>query len=376
MRIKESILLASAVLLFGIQSCIDVKLEDKSGLPDNVKVNFSLDWPSDIPEEERPEQVYVAMSRIINTVHYVWLADLSGNIGQSYLPQEPGAGGTVTPADAAAEPDVPGTVSNGEYYIMAFNDAQSAYTIDALDDFASDKAVSLRDLYAVSSPLTPEEIGRDHADFNPAFGYVKESTPLFLDVKKQTLFPDMTPDVALDMRSLTQKITFRVEIEVEEGVSIRNDRMEAEISGVAGRIQLMSAQVRDSSYRVIFDMDKTGENAGRDVYEGGVDVLGLFPGNNGTDVIGAGILQLSIHAECDGKERLFHAGVNLSDPIREAGLMEELEDGSGYRAARSSATIVVSSSLRISHDQVSQGDEVQGVEIWFDSEDNDIDIEV
>ena len=186
----------------------------------------------------------------------------------------------------------------------------------------------------------------------------------------------MTPDVALDMRSLTQKITFRVEIEVEEGVSIRNDRMEAEISGVAGRIQLMSAQVRDSSYRVIFDMDKTGENAGRDVYEGDVDVLGLFPGNNGTDVIGAGILQLSIHAECDGKERLFHAGVNLSDPIREAGLMEELEDGSGYRAARSSATIVVSSSLRISHDQASQGDEVQGVEIWFDSEDNNIDIEV
>ena len=81
-------------------------------------------------------------------------------------------------------------------------------------------------------------------------------------------------------------------------------------------------------------------------------------------------------AGSDGKERLFHAGVNLSDPIREAGLMEELEDGSGYRAARSSATIVVGSSLRISHDQVSQGDEVQGVEIWFDSEDNNIDIEV
>ena len=376
MRIKKSILLAFAVLLFGIQSCTDVKLEDKSGLPDNVKVNFSLDWPSDIPEEERPEQVYVAMSRIINTVHYVWLTDLSGNIGQSYLPQEPGAGGTVTPADAADEPDVPGTVSNGEYYIMAFNDAQSAYTIDALDDFASDKAVSLRDLYAVSSPLTPEEIGRDHADFNPAFGYVKESIPLFLDVKKQTLFPDMTPDVALDMRSLTQKITFRIEIEVEEGVAISGERMEAEISGVAGRIQMMSAQVRDSSYRVIFDMVKTGQNAGRDVYEGDIDVLGLFPGDNGTDVVGAGILQLTIRAGSDGKERLFHAGVNLSDPIREAGLMEELEDGSGYRAARSSATIVVGSSLRISHDQVSQGDEVQGVEIWFDSEDNNIDIEV
>ena len=259
---------------------------------------------------------------------------------------------------------------------MAFNDAQSAYTIDALDDFASDKAVSLRDLYAVTSPLTPEEIGRDHADFNPAFGYVKESIPLFLDVKKQTLFPDMTPDVALDMRSLTQKITFRIEIEVEEGVAISGERMEAEISGVAGRIQMMSAQVRDSSYRVIFDMVKTGQNAGRDVYEGDIDVLGLFPGDNGTDVVGAGILQLTIRAGSDGKERLFHAGVNLSDPIREAGLMEELEDGSGYRAARSSATIVVGSSLRISHDQVSQGDEVQGVEIWFDSEDNNIDIEV
>lgn len=372
MRIKESILLASAVLLFGIQSCIGVKLEDKSGLPDNVKVNFSLDWPSDIPEEERPEQVYVAMSRIINTVHYVWLADISGNIEQAYHLQEP----QVQPQDEPEEPGAPGTVSNGEYYIMAFNDAQSAYTIDALDDFASDKAVSLRDLYAVSSPLTPEEIGRDHADFNPAFGYVKESTPLFLDVKKQTLFPDMTPDVALDMRSLTQKITFRIEIELEEGVAISGKRMEAEISGVAGRIQMMSAQVRDSSYRVIFDMVKTGQNAGRDVYEGDIDVLGLFPGDNGTDVVGAGILQLTIRAGSDGKERLFHAGVNLSDPIREAGLMEELEDGSGYRAARSSATIVVGSSLRISHDQVSQGDEVQGVEIWFDSKDNDIDIEV
>ena len=382
MRIKKSILLASAVLLFGIQSCTDVKLEDKSGLPDNVKVNFSLDWPSDIPEEERPEQVYVAMSRIINSVHYVWTADPDGNLtGQlqpSGQPDQEDQSGQATASMTTEEPSVPdfGTVLNGEYYIMAFNSMADSYRIDALDEFASDPTVSMRDLVASVVPVDPAELDPDKADFNPSFTYVKEAKPLFLDVKKQSLAPDLDPEISFDMKSVTQKLTFRVLLETEEGVSIQDDRIMGEISGVAGSVQLMSAQVRDSSYRVLFSLKKTGNEGTRDVYEGVTNVFGLFPGNNSSDIIGAGILQLTITADCGDQSRRFHAGVNLSSSIRQAGLMEEFEDGSGYRAAKDAATFEVQSVLHISKDQIGPGDGSQGVEIWFDSDDNDIDIEV
>lgn len=384
MKKITAILIRTAVLtvFLSFHACTFVPLEDKSDLPESVSVNVNLNWSQDVAEDEKPDGMYIAMSRIINSVHYVWTADPDGNLtGQlqpSGQPDQEDQSGQATASMTPEEPSVPdfGTVLNGEYYIMAFNSMADSYRIDALDEFASDPTVSMRDLVASVVTVDPAELDPDKADFNPSFTYVKEAKPLFLDVKKQSLDPDLDPEISFDMKSVTQKLTFRVLLETEEGVSIQDDRIMGEISGVAGSVQLMSAQVRDSSYRVLFTLKKTGNEGTRDMYEGVTNVFGLFPGNNSSDIIGAGILQLTITADCGDQSRRFHAGVNLSSSIRQAGLMEEFEDGSGYRAAKDAATFEVQSVLHISKDQIGPGDGSQGVEIWFDSDDNDIDIEV
>lgn len=344
-------------------SCTMVPLDGSEYLPDSVGVNLVLNWPQGIAESDKPENMCVAMSRIINTVHYVWQADSAGVV-----------------KDYGSSRD--NMIPNGEYYMMIFNDISATYTIDAIDRFQSDPAVSMRELSAVVNDLPEDQIPSGVADFNPAFGYVNSADPLYIDVKKQRIYPTLTPDLAFDIKTLTQKLTFRVSLKLIGNVTIENDMINAEISGVPKRVQLMSALVRDSTYRALFEMKKASQNGNVYVYQGNVNVLGLFPSGSQSDVVGPGILQLTIPAITmseDGTtqvKRLFHAGINLRETILGAVLMSQLADGSGYRAARSSAVLVVNSVLEIDEDQIRQDEDSQGVEVWFDSDDNDIDIEV
>lgn len=348
-------------------SCTMVALDGSEDMPDSVAVNISLNWPSDVTEADKPDTMCLAFSRIINTVHYVW---------------QVGPSGTIFPEDIPENTSRDNILPNGEYYMMVFNDISETYRIESVDEFRDNPAVSMRDLYAVVNELSEDEIPSGVADFNPSFGYVEASDPLFIDVKKQRIYPTVSPEIAFDIKRLTQKLTFRLSIRLQGNVTIENDLLTAEISGVPRRVQLMSAQVSDSTYRALFNMHKISQNGNVHVYQGEVNVLGLFPSGTNSDIVGAGILQITIPAlspTADGtgvNKRLFHAGINLRETILGAALMRQLTDGSGYRTARSSALLQVNSVLEINEDQILPNGDSQGVEIWFDSEDNDIDIEV
>ena len=138
----------------------------------------------------------------------------------------------------------------------------------------------------------------------------------------------------------------------------------------------MSGRVTDSTYRSLFTMHKVAAEGTVNIFEGTLDVLGLFPGSNPDDIVGSGILQLSIYATTGEDMRLFHAGVNMTRTIMSAGLLSELYDGSGYRAEKGSALLEVGSVLKIDKDQILPGSGNQGVEIWFDSDKNDVDVEI
>lgn len=373
-------------------SCTVVALDGSEDMPDSVAVNITLNWPSDVTPADKPDTMCLAFSRIINTVHYVWQSDPSGTIfpedsksagddvsgGNSETGGEDGEGNGDTPENTSRDNVLP----NGEYYMMVFNDISDTYMIESVDEFRDNPAVSMREIYAVVNELSEDEIPSGVADFNPAFGYLEASDPLFIDVKKQRIYPTVSPDIAFDIKRLTQKLTFRLSIRLQGNVTIENDLVTAEISGVPRRVQLMSAQVSDSTYRALFDMHKISQSGNVHVYQGEVNVLGLFPSGANSDIVGAGILQITIPAlspAADGtgtNKRLFHAGINLRETILGAALMHRLTDGTGYRIARSSALLQVNSVLEINEDQILPSGDSQGVEIWFDSEDNDIDIEV
>lgn len=430
-------MMALAALL---SACTFVSLDGSEDMPESVSVNFTLDWPGGVSEEDKPERMCVAMSRIINTVHYVWQVDAAGNLlddgvsdsgqgdgsqggdvtdqgdgaedngsagnGEDYSVTEEntGTGEVGAEGDAGPEEDTGagnggntgenGTeeapapagreMLNGEYYMMIFNDVSDTYGIEPIESFGSDPSVSMRDLYATVRELSEEELPDDVADFNPAFGYISGSDPLYIDVKKQRIYPTVTPVIDFDLKQLTQTLTFRVRIELEEGVSIDGETVRAEVSGVARRVQLMSATISDSTYRVLFDMRKVGSSGNVGTYEGKVNVLGLFPAGRQEDIVGPGILQLSINATSGDNHRRFHAGINLRETIVSAGLIRELNDRSGYRAARSSAVLNVDTVLHIDENQILPDEDSQGVEIWFENDgggifddpDDDLDIEV
>ena len=61
-------------------------------------------------------------------------------------------------------------------------------------------------------------------------------------------------------------------------------------------------------------------------YEGSVYTLGLFPSTDATYTTGPGILQLAILARFGESEKVFRAGINLQQSIRDAQLIEKASE--------------------------------------------------
>ena len=315
------------------------------------------------------------MSRILRSVHYLWTVDADGAVhvldSTDFAPEEGGAslpgfeeGGDPfepvagkaaaadsTAADSTALSGLP-EVEPGDYYVMAFNLEQAREMDDA----------------AVAA-----FVGNSHADFNPSYAYIRDSGPLFLDVMKETFAEGAVKSLRLEPERLTQRIAIRFRLELEEGVEV--ERITGEISGVAGEVELMSGTVDDSvTYRSLFEAAEVSREGQVSLYEGVVNVLGLFPGKDDSFITGPGILQLSIRARSGEYERVFHAGINLKETITRAGLMNALPGDAGFRTAREEAELQVESLLRIRNDQVEPGGEGQGVENWFNSDNIDVEL--
>lgn len=279
-------------------SCSRVEYGVKEDRPDHTRLHFKLQWETDA--REVPEELAVIMSRIINTVHYGWIVDSIGTVLGSpldtpvpeiQLPDQDTSASegfrygtaadlnalrirelhnsSLTKAESAeegqeetTEPDSTSTgltdmdILNGEYYVMTFNRNINNFNIDQVNEFVQSEEISMKELVA-SSPIVSQEhldevFGEKMADFNPLYGFIFDVGPLYMDVKKQTVQPDQSGEVVLNPHTLTQNLTFEINVQVDKGVEIRS--ILGEISGVPGEIELMSGYVSDSTtYRVLFD---------------------------------------------------------------------------------------------------------------------------
>lgn len=363
--------------------------------PSISEVSFSFDW-SKMGEKEVPEDLTVVMSRIVNTVHYVYALDKDGLIIGSaantpelqdstavadtsqapQLPETPDslAGPVIPPF---AEPSPTDTILNGDYYVMALAQANKnyAYIIEGVDQFVDSLNISMKDLYAAIPEVPEEDIVKEEiVDFNPMYPIIYPAEPLYLEVKKQSIYPqEDANNVVLTPQTLVRKMTFKINISTEEGVKI--ERLLGIMSGVPTKIQLMSGVVsRTGTGKVFFDMKDIFSNNNEYVFAGDANVLGLFPATKPGFITGPGILQIILDATVDGSaRRRFFASINLKETIEKADLMIQTEDHLGYRCLKD-AVLEIPTTLVVSRDQiVSSGG--NGLEVWYDNQ-NIIDTEI
>ena len=316
------ILLASVAF-----SCSDFAYQESES--DQTRVSVKFEGVRDVGT------FTVLAGRLVNSLHYVWSAD-------SVM-----------------------SVRVGEYYAVAFSQTDSVYVMDGLDEFRNDPSVSMKDIY-VSLPELPEEEQHGISDHNPYAPFVGQaSKPLYFDFRKFSA-QDSVATVSFSPKDMTQHLTFRLNVKAANGVMITG--VKASLTGVAGRVRLMSGLVRNDVENPTYKQYVEMERVSGSVYEGSVRVLGLFPSESEKYKAGPGILHLDVHASVMDDdymhERIFHAGINLKTFIEEAGLMEKAEDGSGFRITRNRAVIDIPALLEVSRDKVVSG-AGDGFEQWF-----------
>lgn len=350
-----NILMAAAALVLAIiAGCSKVEYTGGKDTPTETFVRYTLDWEG---QTEVPPEITVAMSRIIHTVHYSCILDSLGTMTSVFRDS------TMTPCDTLTGLTMP----NGEYYIAAFNSIPDACTISGYESFITDKGASMRDIYINAKGYTAAEteaLSGGQTDFNPTQGYIREMEHVWSDIIKANIHPEIDTVVTITPRPLTQDLTFRIGIETETGIEI--EKVEADISGVPGSVQLMTGHISDTlTYRVPFSMERIGALGEADYYEGTACVLGVFPAADPTFTTGPGILHISIDANAGGHRRTFHASINLKQPLTDAGVVVKAEENERlYRIGAAEAFFDVATRLRIEEHQIVLDGNGQGVEVW------------
>ena len=355
---------AAGLLLILITSCAKVEDTGSEDAPTETFVRYTLDWAG---QTDVPSEMTVAMGRIINAIHFSCKMDSLGTM--TAVTQD----STMTSCDTLTGLKMP----NGEYYVMAFN-ADGIFNLNGYREFVTHKAASMRSICIEAPHFSEEEfsatIGDNFADFNPTQGYIKGISPAFLDVQKVNIHPEIDTIVTISPEPISQEITFRIMLETEGNVQVQ--KVNGEISGVPGAVQLLTRHISDTvTYRVPFTMEAVGTNGAATIYEGKVCVLGLFPSTDASYSTGPGILQLSVRAMSEGHERMFRAGINLKEQIGKAGLVERASDNERlFRIGVPEAFIEVDSKLKIKENQIVLGGDGQGVGVGFEHEDFEFEI--
>ena len=369
-HIRSIVSVAAVLLLALVVSCNPFEYGYDENNPGDAKpnesvLNFSVSWKKvNLPSNQSPETVTVLMSRKVNTLHYAWELDGTGGFKQSVDP----------------------TVSNGEYYTVAFSDDADYYHIDSFEEFAENVSTSMTEIYAEVPPVPDEEVSKDKnfIDFNAYAGFIKHaSEPLCLDILKNVSFPSKEKTIVITPTNLTRTMTFKLLVRSEQGVTV--DGISAVLSGVVTKVQLMSGLMhRSNTAKLAFNLTKYGKESVKgnnevveyDVYEGSVDLLGVFPPDDKAYITGPGIFQVAVTASVSEngkqKQRVFHAGLNLKPILDELELMVLSSDKTGYtmKAQSQIPKVEIPTPLHVMKNQILASD-TDGLVQW---KENDVDI--
>ena len=348
--------------------------------PNEAELSFTVSWGSaGVSAADRPDQLTVLMGRKVNSLHYIW--DLDSEGGFIYTPPVSDEDGDEEASDTDDENQTPEEVpssksraiANGEYYIIAFSNPGSFYEISEYSEFQTNPAMSMRELYASLPEIPAEQVSQDQdlIDFNPYAGFYKPADePIYIDVHKDAAFtvPSNKYSVTLSPRNLTRTLTLQLKVSCEEGVVI--DKISTVLSGVVTKVQLMAGLMSPiNTGKVAFDIAPIGTSEGSTLYQGSVNLLGIFPPEDRAYITGPGILQVLVHASVidNGvvKQRVFHAGLNLKSTLEKAEMMVESDDKTGYTMKQQSELrmLEIGPELKVMKNQIMSG-ETEGLDYW------------
>ena len=364
-----------------------------AGKTQTTKIQFEVEWPSGISDEDRPLYMMVVMNRIQNSVsRYSFFTDAYGNIlseedaPEVEIPEEEGAEDETadaevpeivseeseTPEDgetpgegenqedenteegeSAGEGENPEngedteeipeddgipSVRNGFYSVAAVAATEfSDYSMPNLQEFIDNEEIRMREVTIEIPQLSREEkVEKQYIDYNPSYPFIKSISPMYYvrpsilthtevwtknnEIKKITLKP----------RPLTRKVTIKITLGAEEGVSI--DRVYGALSGIPSSIHLMTGYVSEKNTgKMPLEFTTTdGKN-----FETSINVFGVFSPTSVDQFAGPGILNLSVQASTEESgviyRRMDHTDINMKTAIDAAEIMIHTDDKTAYR---------------------------------------------
>ena len=124
--------------------------------------------------------------------------------------------------------------------------------------------------------------------------------------------------------------------------------------------------------------EKTDDSdASSPVYEGSVDVLGLFPNKSQASIYGAGIIQLSIAVSKGSESRIHTVRLNLIHLLTSANLVVASEDGETLLPNPDIQEMVFDiGRLEVDFDRIMNSEGNEGLFQWVVIEDGGTDIEI
>lgn len=368
-RNKHSLFALLFIFLF-TEGCTTVELCYEEEHPHTASLAFTFDWGE--YEEDKPEEMFVLLNRIINTKRYVFSVSTTDSTTPDTVVTIPHE---MTEDTLRNENEY--KVEGGEYSFLAFN--KSDHITTSIEQFENNPSEQLHNLSLTLVSFEDSGIEEMYStawtDFNPSYRYLRDTEVIFVATTRSNLYNGISKEINLSTTNLTQKIKIRFRVKPEPGITI--NKIIAEISGVVATIKLLSLKIDESqTYRTCFLPEIVEEENDIFTYEGEINTLGIIPNISGIQMIGPGILHLGIFIENEGKRKVFHERINLINTLTQAQLTlpsEGMEEGLRLNPAVKEKTIEIGSYLNISVDKITS--ENQGLDKWISEKSNIIDTE-
>ena len=353
--------LLSLLLCLFFTSCTQVELCYEEEHPHSAILHVLLDFGDN--DACKPDNVQVIASRIVNTWRHTFI-----------MPTTEQAVSEKSETTSETESI---RLKSGEYTFF-FVGQNKNYEIEELDSYINNYNYSMRDLALtvknVSKKDIPELESVDWVDFNPGQPFISYKDPIFKDQQHDvSLYTGKEANICATMLPVTQKITVNFKIKLEGNLQVT--KIMAELSGVVSRIELLNnALDKNRTGRIIF-LPELKETQGNVLtYQGTFEALGLVGNKSQQNVTGPGIVQLAIYVTAEGKNKIFHAGINLKNSINNSGLTKTVKDGNTEYivAANSEGELNIEQELTINAQKIIEWEEKEGFDVWFDSQNIDL----
>lgn len=367
MRFKKNIIYFYISIALLLVSCTDVELCNENNHPHTAQFSFDLTWNQFATE--KPDSMYFFLSRLINTKHYIFSSPIDTLDSNSTKGEN-------------EDPSKTHEIEGGEYVLITCSQNEEAFDIANKEAFAADPSMQINNLILEIKETADPDIDSlkkgEWKDLNPYYKKLKRTGKIFRNVERIQFYANSFYTLSLNPEPITQHIKFRFKLKVDPQITI--NRVIGEISGVPKSIKLTTGILDKSelcrSYFPVKEIETVEDTI--TIYEGEVDVLGLFPNTSTAAIYGAGILQLGIYTQKGKTFNVFNKRINLIKTITDAQLTVLTEDGKNYISNPNikETVLEINSLLTISQEGAEQDpSSPPGVDNWVTDKDGNIDIE-